>query len=360
MRAAISHAFRGLPHLCAPNEGTATSTNVMLRRAPRMTAHARWRSERTDAPTCGNCGSAHLQRQCPAKSRQCLRYGKLGHYAALCRAAQPANIHRFSQPRRNVRAIQPTVTESDADLLPNIDTEDPKAPFQVGIVTENRVSPKQRIQPLSVYSIDPDDEWCATLTVNQSQIRFRLDTGASANLIARSDLESLRVKPAILPSACQLLDYNGNAIEDSDNCQLEVTHKSRKAILSFEIVGSSKASLLGAQACKLLNLVQRVHSLSPDDTSAFQDTDFRAQLDPIINQHHHVFEGMGTLPYTYKILLKQNAMPVVHAPHRVPAPLKDRLKQQLQDLQNQGVISKVTEPTDWVSSMVCVKKLPAN
>ncbi|XP_038667981.1 uncharacterized protein K02A2.6-like [Scyliorhinus canicula] len=65
---------------------------------------------------------------------------------------------------------------------------------------------------------------------------------------------------------------------------------------------------------------------------------------------------MCTLPFQYKIQLKVNAKLVVHPPRRVPASLCDHLKQELERMQHLGIISKITEPTDWVSSMVCVKK----
>ncbi|KAM9375731.1 receptor-interacting serine/threonine-protein kinase 3-like isoform 1-T2 [Pholidichthys leucotaenia] len=68
------------------------------------------------------------------------------------------------------------------------------------------------------------------------------------------------------------------------------------------------------------------------------------------------FKGFGTLPFTYKIQLKEGAQPVVHAPRRVPAPLREALKRELDRMTNMGVIKKVQEPTDWVNSIVVTKK----
>jgi len=61
------------------------------------------------------------------------------------------------------------------------------------------------------------------------------------------------------------------------------------------------------------------------------------------------------LPFTYKIQLK-GVQPVVHAERRVPAPLKDCLKKELDRMIMLGVIKKVNESTDWVNSMVITKK----
>jgi len=60
-------------------------------------------------------------------------------------------------------------------------------------------------------------------------------------------------------------------------------------------------------------------------------------------------------PFTYTIQLKENAQPVMYAARRVPAPLKDRLKEELNRMTTLGMIRKVEQPADWVNSMVCVK-----
>ena len=57
-----------------------------------------------------------------------------------------------------------------------------------------------------------------------------------------------------------------------------------------------------------------------------------------------------------KINLKDDAVPVVHAPRRVPAPLRAGLKKDLERMTQLGVIERVEEPTDWVNSITCVKK----
>ena len=45
-----------------------------------------------------------------------------------------------------------------------------------------------------------------------------------------------------------------------------------------------------------------------------------------------------------------------HAPRRVPVALRDRLKENLDDMVQQGIIAPVTKPTPWFSSMVVVPK----
>ena len=45
----------------------------------------------------------------------------------------------------------------------------------------------------------------------------------------------------------------------------------------------------------------------------------------------------------------------LHAPRKVPVAFHDRVKEELQRMENDGVIKKQEEPTDWVNSMIVVE-----
>ncbi|CAB4017439.1 transposon Tf2-1 poly [Paramuricea clavata] len=60
--------------------------------------------------------------------------------------------------------------------------------------------------------------------------------------------------------------------------------------------------------------------------------------------------------YTYHITLDPKVKPVVHAPRRVPLELVDKLNFELNEMEKNGVIKKVTKPTDWVNSIVIREK----
>jgi hypothetical protein len=47
---------------------------------------------------------------------------------------------------------------------------------------------------------------------------------------------------------------------------------------------------------------------------------------------------------------------VVNAPRNIPAGLKKKIKETLKEMEEKRVIRKVDEPTDWVNSLVVVKK----
>lgn len=75
-----------------------------------------------------------------------------------------------------------------------------------------------------------------------------------------------------------------------------------------------------------------------------------------MREYKDVFQGIGCLPNQYKIQLKENAEPVIHAARKVPLALKERLRKELKSLIDKGIVRKVEEPTDWVNSLVIVGK----
>ena len=76
-----------------------------------------------------------------------------------------------------------------------------------------------------------------------------------------------------------------------------------------------------------------------------------------IQRYPKVFkEGVGKIAGNYNIRLNPRVMPVQHAPRRVPVALRQRLKETLNSMVRANIIAPVTEPTQWISSMVVVPK----
>ena len=71
----------------------------------------------------------------------------------------------------------------------------------------------------------------------------------------------------------------------------------------------------------------------------------------------HLFQGLGKLEGNYTIELKNGTEPyVLTTPRRVPIPLMEAVRKELQRMEELGVITPVTEPTEWCSGMVVVPK----
>lgn len=105
-----------------------------------------------------------------------------------------------------------------------------------------------------------------------------------------------------------------------------------------------RTNLLGLPAITALNLVARLNSVE----------DYRAK---VLAAYPDVFTGLGNLGEPYQIELKPDAKPyAIHTPRRVPYPLRDKVKKELERMEAIGVISKVEKPTPWCAGMVAVLK----
>ena len=67
-------------------------------------------------------------------------------------------------------------------------------------------------------------------------------------------------------------------------------------------------------------------------------------------------EGIGKFRGDFHITLDPAVTHVIHAPNRCSIHLKEEVKSELDGMEKMGVIEKVTNPTDWVSSIVYTRK----
>ena len=69
-----------------------------------------------------------------------------------------------------------------------------------------------------------------------------------------------------------------------------------------------------------------------------------------------MFTGLGFLPGTYHIELAEGAVPLVHAPRKVPVPQRANVVEEQKRMEKLGVIVRQEERTEWVNSFVVAQK----
>ncbi|GFS12730.1 Pol polyprotein [Elysia marginata] len=69
-----------------------------------------------------------------------------------------------------------------------------------------------------------------------------------------------------------------------------------------------------------------------------------------------VFEDVGSYNTQYHIQLKEEAVPVIQPPRRVPPAIMPELKKKLKEMEDNGIIEPVNEPTEWVHNLVIAQK----
>ena len=68
------------------------------------------------------------------------------------------------------------------------------------------------------------------------------------------------------------------------------------------------------------------------------------------------FQRIGNFEGHFHITTDPDVKPTVHAPWRCPVALKDDIEVELDMIEEIGVISRVSSPTDWGSSLLYTRK----
>ncbi len=149
--------------------------------------------------------------------------------------------------------------------------------------------------------------------------------------------------------------YSGESLNSMGVFDTDCVVQGRKYQLSFEIVETSQSPLLSGSTCEQLGLMQFT---IPDDVLKME----HEQYDPLtktqlMDKYSDVFNlPVESLPGDVHFELDPSVSPVQCAPRNVPVAMKAVVKAQLDAYQAEGHITDVTEPTDWISNMVIVKK----
>ncbi|XP_049513828.1 uncharacterized protein K02A2.6-like [Dermacentor silvarum] len=151
--------------------------------------------------------------------------------------------------------------------------------------------------------------------------------------------------PALLPSTIlpppKPLDTSGNAWLGWK------TWKTNERVVpeTFYIIEQNVPVTLSGSVAQRLGFICRVQHIEVDE------------LYPPAQPFAEVFSGLGELKgYEYEIKLKPGAVGVIVPARRIPVALEGKTRAELQRMEDQGVITKVTEPTEWSSHMVTVVK----
>jgi len=276
------------------------------------------RYQEPETSLCFRCGRERHKTvyDCPAMGQMCNKCAKMNHFAKMCKS-DTKNIH--------------CVDDADASR----DSRDPSEfyVYTVGDFTS---------QNNAVVKLTFGHQ-------NQNKsIDAKIDTGSQVNILPSHLFERLELHDPLLPPDIKLTSYTGDQLSIQGKINLRCAYQNKHTRAEFYVVKQPHApALLNLQTASDLGLIKLTFAV-----------DKQTPLDKsnIMTEFPDVFQGIGTFAGTCHIQLKENAIPVVNPVRKVPIALRDKLKAELQSMESQGIISKVTEPTDWVNALVCVEK----
>ena len=155
--------------------------------------------------------------------------------------------------------------------------------------------------------------------------------------------------------------YTNERYKILGSTELHKWRREKRNVLPFNITEDDLAPLLSYSTCIGLGLITINDCDSPSSFSSLEDTPsvgiaVTVGIANLLEEYKDVFEGLGDLPGEYLIVTDSTVLPVVHPPRRVPAALQNQIKEKLDEMVASGILAPVTEPTEWVSSMLVIVK----
>ena len=274
-----------------------------------------------DGYTCQRCGRAHQKREnCPAKDATCRRCGRRGHFAARC----------FSKTR-----LPPTKVDSTEDSS----QPDPENQLMDTLFLD---ADEAAIDAIGDYTKTTTPRfWSAQVAVGSQEVAFKLDTGAEVTAISDSVHRALGNTALEQPSKI-LCGPSRKPLPVLGKFSITLSYRGRSSLQELYVVKGLRPNLLGLPAIVDLNIAARVDATTSSDIFSLYPT---------------LFQGLGTMGEPYEIKLRPNYSPhAIFTPRRVPLPLREKVRHELERMESLGIISKVEEPTSWCAGIVAVPK----
>lgn len=196
-------------------------------------------------------------------------------------------------------------------------------------------------------------EWFQELLVDGVTVNFKLDSGATCNILPHEAFSRLPAEQRRMHPGLTVRSYGAKEgfLKVLGLHTSKVVRHGAVYIVDFVVVDEPDLPpILGLPSCDKMNLIRRV--------DAVQST-VAQQLPPIANEFMDVFTGLGKLPVEHDIRWLTGASRVdlvVSAAGRLPFHLMDRVFKKLDEMVAEGIITLVQEPTEWVSRMMVVGK----
>ena len=190
----------------------------------------------------------------------------------------------------------------------------------------------------------------ATLTVNDQNIKFQLDTGSDVNTICQRYVRKQQVRE----TSQKLTMWNKTKLDPIGEVKLKTLNPKTGTAheITYTVVPNSLSCLLGMETLKTLGFItlNEKKYIAKVDTNCVlgeskKDTNNHSKLGDLGEAHLHIDTSK-----------KPRQLPC----RRVPFALQAKVKAQISDLVERGVLTPEIEPTEWVSQMALAEKSNGN
>lgn len=276
---------------------------------------------------CKKCGQKH-KNKCPAEGAKCFKCGKINHFAKMCFSTYKMVKHVFVDDGvggfGSVGDFGGVGGFAGVGGCAGGGEEREGENFFVGALT-------------SAGSV----EWNIEVKNENTLFKCQVDTGAQVNIISKNTAKLLNVKDLCKENKVNILTFSGEKLNVLGSINLRIIYEKQMYNLKFFVIDLNCKNIIGLEAAINLNLIKKVNLISSND---------------IMKQYADIFTGLGLLQCKCNLKLKENATPIIDPPRKIPFKLYDKLRTELERMVKLKVIESISEPTEWVSSIVLVTK----
>lgn len=263
---------------------------------------------------CYRCGSSnHKANQCRFQDSHCNRCKKKGHIASVC-----------LQPKENI----------------GLDTHQ----------TENETY-EDEVKDHEINNVggDATDKFMIKIEIEGKSVSMELDTGAALSTISYRNFEDLKIKNRLFKTNVMLRTYTGEPIKPKGVSYVNCTYNSQTFVGKLYIINQAVDPIFGRDWLRQINMnwaeIKSLENIAPQ------------KLDSLLEEFDSVFENViGVIPDELGHLkLTEGSLPIFIKPRQMPYALIDKVEQELERLQRNGIITKVNQ-SDWGTPIVPVVK----
>ena len=307
-------------HVPIQAKGLDSVTKKTQKNVPnsRNTSSSTWKNTCGYSRTkCGRCGGNHVKNSCPAFHAECRRCHRKGHYAKFCRTKSSAS--------KKVREV-------------GLNESEKEEPFFLGDITD--------ISSVKMEN-NCNNPWIATIAVNKSKVRFKVDSGADVTVMSMDTYK--KIKQNHLKETSHVLSTAaGSKLKCYGMFRANMRYAGRQYKENVYVTDSIN-NLLSRSMCQVMGILTvNIAECKYGDEEEIPENE--------------IFGDIGMIKgEPVKIKLKENAVPFhINSARRVALPLMDKVKKEIERMESYNVISKVTKPTEWCSPMTVVLKKNGN
>ena len=283
--------------------------------------------------SCGNCGLRLPHRStCPARGKPCLACGKPNHFANACRSARAGRSYSTSDNKSS--AGFETSSAQRRKLLGN------KAP--------DRVNQVKDMPEGKDYTFRLADSACkipkVTIMISNKPVSFLVDTGSTIDVISRASFERLGLSVKLGAPQRKAFAFNSSeAIPIVGTFKTTLSIKNCKTSSELSVVDANVDNLLSFRTAADLGIIAIINSI---------------QTNSLKEKFPNLFSGkIGKLKdFKLKFHVDPTVVPTKQQHFRIPFHLRQKVGEELDQLEADGLIEKVNGPTTWISPIHVVPK----